>query len=33
VNFELLPAIGEHPAMTDLMAHIAAGDSERSIDE
>jgi sirohydrochlorin cobaltochelatase len=33
VNFELLPAIGEHPAMTDLMAHIASGDSERPIDE
>jgi hypothetical protein len=23
--FELLPAIGEHPAMTALMADIAAG--------
>lgn len=25
MSFELLPAIGEHPAMTDLMADIAAG--------
>jgi sirohydrochlorin cobaltochelatase len=24
VQFELLPAIGEHPAMTQLMAEIAA---------
>jgi sirohydrochlorin cobaltochelatase len=25
MTFELLPAIGEHPAMTALMAEIAAG--------
>lgn len=25
MSFELLPAIGEHPAMTALMANIAAG--------
>jgi hypothetical protein len=25
MSFELLPAIGEHPAMTALMAEIAAG--------
>jgi sirohydrochlorin cobaltochelatase len=25
MSFELLPAIGEHPAMTALMADIAAG--------
>ena len=25
MSFELLPAIGEHPAMTSLMAEIAAG--------
>ncbi len=27
VRFELLPAIGEHPAMTTLMAEIAASES------
>jgi len=28
MSFELLPAIGEHPAMTALMADIAAGSAQ-----
>ena len=28
MSFELLPAIGEHPAMTALMAEIAVGSAE-----
>ena len=32
IRFELLPAIGEHPAMTSLMAHIAAGQAPSQID-
>jgi sirohydrochlorin cobaltochelatase len=28
MSFELLPAIGEHPAMTALMAEIAAGSAQ-----
>ena len=32
MRFELLPAIGEHPAMTSLMAHIAAGQAPSQID-
>ncbi len=30
VHFELLPAIGEHPAMTHLMANIAADQTTNS---
>ena len=33
MRFELLPAIGEHPAMTSLMARIAAGHGDKAIDE
>ncbi|MFN8954051.1 sirohydrochlorin chelatase [Limnohabitans sp.] len=33
VAFELLPAIGEHPAMTDLLARIAAGQEAQYIDD
>jgi hypothetical protein len=29
VQFELVAAIGEHPAMTQLMADIAAGQSTK----
>ena len=32
MRFELVPAIGEHPAMTSLMAHIAAGQANPAID-
>jgi sirohydrochlorin cobaltochelatase len=32
MHFELAPAIGEHPAMTALMAHIAVGHSPPNID-
>ena len=32
MRFELVPAIGEHPAMTSLMAHIAAGQMANQID-
>ncbi|ALK88544.1 sirohydrochlorin chelatase [Limnohabitans sp. 63ED37-2] len=31
MSFELLPAIGEHPAMTALMADIAAGRDQTDI--
>ena len=33
MRFELVPAIGEHPAMTSLMAHIAAGQMDNRIDK
>jgi sirohydrochlorin cobaltochelatase len=33
MRFELVPAIGEHPAMTSLMAHIAAGQMDSQIDK
>lgn len=33
MRFELVPAIGEHPAMTVLMADIAAGASITQIDK
>ena len=33
MRFELVPAIGEHPAMTSLMAHIAAGQMVNQIDK
>jgi len=33
MRFELMPAIGEHPAMTSLMAHIAAGQMVNQIDK
>lgn len=33
MRFELVPAIGEHPAMTSLMAHIAAGQMINQIDK
>ena len=33
MRFELVPAIGEHPAMTSLMAHIAAGQTLSQIDK
>ena len=33
MRFELVPAIGEHPAMTSLMAHIAAGQADGQIDK
>jgi sirohydrochlorin cobaltochelatase len=33
MRFELVPAIGEHPAMTSLMAHIAAGQMVNRIDK
>lgn len=33
MRFELLPAIGEHPAMTSLMARIASGQADIGIDE
>lgn len=32
MRFELVPAIGEHPAMTSLMARIAAGVEPHDID-
>ena len=32
MRFELAPAMGEHPAMTSLMARIAAGMAPRDID-
>ena len=32
MRFELVPAIGEHPAMTALMAQIAAGHMASQID-
>ena len=32
MRFELLPAMGEHPAMTSLMARIAAGHEKPAID-
>jgi sirohydrochlorin cobaltochelatase len=32
MRFELVPAIGEHPAMTSLMARIAAGHANQAID-
>ncbi len=32
MRFELVPAIGEHPAMTTLMARIAAGLEHQDID-
>ena len=31
MSFELLPAIGEHPAMTALMAEIAVGSAESDL--
>ena len=33
MRFELVPAIGEHPAMTSLMADIAAGQMDSQIDK
>jgi sirohydrochlorin cobaltochelatase len=33
MRFELVPAIGEHPAMISLMAHIAAGQIAKQIDK
>ena len=33
MRFELVPAIGEHPAMTSLMAQIAAGQMVSQIDK
>jgi sirohydrochlorin cobaltochelatase len=33
MRFELVPAIGEHPAMTSLMAQIAAGQMVNQIDK
>jgi sirohydrochlorin cobaltochelatase len=32
MRFELVPAVGEHPAMTSLMARIAAGHPNPAID-
>ena len=33
MQFELLPAVGEHPAMTRLMAQIAVGSMPEGLDE